>query len=127
MASSCRIFRKEPLAGPGVARAEPSTFPTSSLIKEGSRDPALIALGRGSRFGEPLAGMNCVQLTFRSARVGTFAGDKPHRSREDNNAQVDCCCCRWLSSHSLGTGTNTRAASSAGRHDHASSLRMRPR
>jgi hypothetical protein len=27
--------------------------------------------------GAPVAGMNCVQLTFRSARVDTFAGDKP--------------------------------------------------
>ncbi len=32
---------------------------------------------RGSHFDAPLAGMNFVQLTFRSARVDTFAGDKP--------------------------------------------------
>jgi hypothetical protein len=33
-----------------------------------------LGIRRGSRFDAPLAGMNCVQLTFRSARVGTFAG-----------------------------------------------------
>ena len=50
----------------------------------------------------------------------------PRSKGRNNNAQIDGCCCRWFSLLDVGTGTNTRAASSARRNDHASSLRMRP-
>jgi hypothetical protein len=92
----------------------------------GKVNPALTPSGGVLVWRAPLAGMNCVQLTFRSARVGTFAGDKPHRSREDNNAQVNSCC--WLLSvRSVSASNDASANSSAGRHDHASALGMRPR
>src|SRR6516225_2333474 len=45
--------------------------------------------------------------------------------QEEYNAQVVCCC--WLLSlRNFGPSNNASANSSAGRHDHASSSRMRP-
>jgi glucose/arabinose dehydrogenase len=43
------------------------------------------------------------------------------------NDQVDCCCWLCRSHRNFGSSNNTSTASSAGQHDHASSLRMRPR
>src|SRR6516225_11264493 len=46
--------------------------------------------------------------------------------QEEYNAQVVCCCGLCVSRHNFGTSNNACAAPSAGRHDHASSPRMRP-
>ena len=46
--------------------------------------------------------------------------------QEEYNAQVVCCCWLCVSRHNFGTSNNASANSSAGRHDHASSSRMRP-
>jgi len=49
------------------------------------------------------------------------------KRRERNNAQVDCCCWLCRSRRNFGASNNARDATSAGWHDHASSLGMRPR
>src|SRR5215469_2483199 len=47
------------------------------------------------------------------------------KDREDKNDQVDCCCWLCLSRRNFGARNNACADSSVGRHDHASSPRMR--
>jgi hypothetical protein len=45
---------------------------------------------------------------------------------EKANDQIDRFCCLRLSRHNLSTGNDSCAGSRAGRHDHASRLRLRP-
>ena len=45
---------------------------------------------------------------------------------EKANDQIDRFCCLRLSPHNLSTGNDSCAGSRAGRHDHASRLRLRP-
>jgi hypothetical protein len=47
------------------------------------------------------------------------------QTRENANDQIDHFCCPRVSRHNVGTGNASRTGSSAGRHDHASRLRMR--
>ncbi len=44
---------------------------------------------------------------------------------EKTNDQINRCCCLRLSRHNIGASNDTRADTSAGRHDHASRLVMR--
>jgi hypothetical protein len=46
--------------------------------------------------------------------------------REERNDQVDRCCWLCFGPHNIGTSNDARADSSAGRHDHASCLRLWP-
>src|SRR6516225_6771015 len=47
--------------------------------------------------------------------------------QEEYNVQVVCCCGLCVSGRRFGTSNNASANSSAGWHDHSSSLGMRPR
>ena len=47
------------------------------------------------------------------------------KTREKANDQIDRFCCLRLSRHNVSTGNASCAGSRAGRHDHASRLRMR--
>jgi len=48
------------------------------------------------------------------------------KTGEKANDQIDRCCCLRLSRDNLSTGNDSCAGSRAGRHDHASRLRLRP-
>jgi hypothetical protein len=65
----------------------------------------------------------------QSSDIGPSSGATLRRGRkkqEEKHDQVDCCC--WLLSlRKFGASNDTSAASSAGRHDHASAFGMRPR
>jgi len=65
-----------------------------------------------------------VQPAFSGGSLRSTEGGK---QREKNNDQIDSCCCLYLSHRNLGACNNARAASSAGRHDHASPPCMRYR
>src|SRR5262249_9916656 len=76
-----------------------------------------------------------LQGPSRSASVQQSIGIDPssgprkcmrEEKQEEYNAQVVCCCGLCVSRHNFGTGNVASAAPSTGRHDHASSLRMRP-
>jgi hypothetical protein len=49
------------------------------------------------------------------------------QKREEKNDQVDCCCWLCLSLRNFGGSNEARAHSSAGRLDHTSRCRLRPR
>jgi hypothetical protein len=75
------------------------------------------------RSGRTGLGRRLVQPAFSRARYLIHRGGK-HRRK--NNDQVNCCCWLCRSRLNFGASNNTSAGSSAGRHDHASSLGMRP-
>jgi hypothetical protein len=93
-------------------------YPATSHLAVGSiPDFGAQKRGRGQPSALP------IHLPFRPARVAF--SDKHHRSREDNNDQVDCCCWLCRSPRNFGASNNAGPAYSAGRHIHASSLRVR--
>jgi hypothetical protein len=75
------------------------------------------------RSGRTGLGRRLVQPAFSRAWYLIHQGGK-HRRK--NNDQVNCCCWLCRSRRNFGASNNTSAGSSAGRHDHASSLGMRP-
>ena len=58
-------------------------------------------------------------------RVGCYSEVNSFAKVEKANDQIDRFCCLSASRHNAGTGNDSCACSRAGRHDHASRLRMR--
>lgn len=56
---------------------------------------------------------------------GLFTAQIARKTWEKANDQIDSCCCLCLGRRNIGASNDTRAASTAGRHDHASRLVMR--
>jgi hypothetical protein len=111
-ALQCRVYA--PVGGPRVA----GSFYFAIDRRNAGRPDAfawaapLFFSSYGKDWRVFLAVGNTVLLKeFSSAAPVVKKG--PRSKGRNNNAQIDGCCCRWFSLLDVGTGTNTRAASSA--------------
>jgi hypothetical protein len=84
-----------------------------------------IGVGRIELFRSLTSQENHRSFSPHSAEVG-YATSREENTREKNNDQIDCCCWLCRSRRNFGASNNTGDDSSAGRHDHASPLGVRP-
>ena len=103
--------------------------------RQGAADPE-----HNRRENNQQGGLHCdiataALLTYRAARspwvhlnhVNILSLKEASRQqRTIKNDQVDCCCWLCLSPRNISGSNDTSADSSAGRHDHAGGLRLRP-